>query len=153
LVIGIGNSLRRDDGAGLILARGLAEVWQTAGRRVKLLLTHQLVPELAETVAGDDVAAVLFVDAARATDDADDGCRLEPVAGASDTPSLGHHLDPALILLYAAQLFGGRPPAWLLRVPGRDFDHGEGLSPASAGAVAAQLAAADALWESFALPG
>ena len=54
LIIGIGNSLRRDDGAGLVLARGLAETWQTAGHRVQLIETHQLVPELAEPIAGDD---------------------------------------------------------------------------------------------------
>lgn len=149
LVIGIGNSLRRDDGAGLLLARGLADVWQAADRPVRLLLTHQLAPELAEDSAADDVAAVLFVDAA--LDDGGD-CRLEPVGDADATPGLGHQVGPALVLLYAERLFGRRPPAWLLRVPGHDFAHGEGLSPATAAAVAGRIATADALWAAVTPP-
>ncbi len=149
LVIGIGNSLRRDDGAGLVLARGLAAAWLAAGRRVELLTTHQLVPELAETVAAEGLAAVLFVDAAI---DAGATCRLEPVADAGVTPSLGHHFGPAMVLLYAAQLFDRRPPAWLLRVPGHDYDHGEGISPATADAILAQLAAREPLWRRLGLP-
>lgn len=149
LVIGIGNSLRRDDRAGLVLARGLAAVWQAAGRRVELLTTHQLVPELAETIADDGVAAVLFVDA---DIDAGAACRLEAVADAGATRSFGHQLGPAMVLLYAAQLFDRRPPAWLLRISGHDFDHGEGISPATAAAIAAQIAEHDALWRLLGLP-
>ncbi len=153
LIIGIGNSLRRDDGAGLYLARDLANAWQVAGRGVQVIETHQLVPEIAEVIAAADIVAVLFVDAA--VDEATLAagvCRLEPLADDDTSPSLGHHLGPATLLLYASQLFDRRPPAWLLRVPGRDFDHGEGLSPVTAQVVAAQVAQADSLWRALDLP-
>ncbi len=65
LIIGYGNSLRRDDGAGLVLAQRLAEQWKKDGHAVRLLLTHQLMPEMALDLAESDVAGVLFVDAER----------------------------------------------------------------------------------------
>jgi hydrogenase maturation protease len=57
LVIGIGNPLRRDDGAGWWLARR-AEPWLPAAQ---LRTVHQLTPELAEDLAA--AARVLFIDA------------------------------------------------------------------------------------------
>ena len=51
-------------------------------------------------------------------------------------------VSPALLLRMAAQLFGHAPAAWLVTVPGWDFDHGEALSPSTR----AQLARAAAVW-------
>ena len=96
------------------------------------------------------VTGVLFIDAA--VDEATiaaGACILEQLADADTASSLGHHLGPATLLLYADRLFDRRPPAWLLRVPGRDFDHGEGLSPVTAQVVADQIAQADQLWQSL----
>jgi hypothetical protein len=41
---------------------------------------------------------------------------------------MGHHLNPPALLAYSRYLFNREPPAWLITVPGTDFDHGEGLS-------------------------
>jgi hydrogenase maturation protease len=150
LVIGYGNSLRRDDGAGLFLAAALAERWLAAGLPVRHLAVHQLVPELAEEIARPEVAAVLFIDAAVAAPQAPQLggashgiARVEPLAA---SPSVGHHLDPALLLLYAERLLGHGPPAWLLTVPGQDFAFGEGFSPAVQAAIGQILDRADAVW-------
>lgn len=132
LVIGYGNSLRRDDGAGLLLAELLADIWESQGRPVRLLLAHQLGPEIALDIAEPDVSTVLFVDAAA---QALPQAELTPVAVTPKSQSLTHQLSPETLLLYAARLFNRHPQGWLLRVGGHDFAHGESLSPATASAV------------------
>jgi len=117
LVIGIGNRLRRDDGIGPALVESL-------GRRpgVEHHAVYQLTPDLVSRVGEAD--RVLFVDAAI------DGheLRLDRLAP-SEARGLGHALMPGAVLHLAARLYGVAPPAWLLSVPGRDFEIGEELSP------------------------
>ena len=62
LVIGYGNSLRRDDGAGLLLAASVAADMAAAGEPVRLVQVQQLAPELAEEIAAPHVGGVIFVD-------------------------------------------------------------------------------------------
>ena len=59
LVIGYGNELRGDDGAGPSVGRAVAS-WHLPG--VRTLAVHQLTPELAEDLA--QTKRVVFVDAA-----------------------------------------------------------------------------------------
>jgi hydrogenase maturation protease len=127
LLIGYGNTLRRDDGAGVKLAERLAVAMWAIGRPVKLLTVPQLVPELAADIADDSVAAVIFVDAAAGLFPPE--ITIHRIDRANPTPSLGHHLDPTALLTYAELLYGRSAPAWLVTVPGIDFGHGECLSP------------------------
>ena len=129
LIIGYGNSLRRDDGAGLILARMVEAALRERGLDVERIAVHQLTPDLALSVAADEVAAVVFVDTRVAT--AEEGqmdLRVQSLGSETSSQSLGHHVGPALVLTYARLLYDRTPPAWLLTAPGVDFDHGEGLS-------------------------
>jgi hydrogenase maturation protease len=129
LLIGYGNSLRRDDGAGLILAERLEQAWRGQGVAVKHLPVHQLTPELAAEMAEPDVTAVVFVDArAIGPGEVDPQVQVQPVNGESLSPSLGHHLHPATLLLYADRLYGRQPSVWLATVPAADFGYGESLS-------------------------
>jgi len=128
LVIGYGNSLRRDDGAGLFLAEKVAAYWKEQGRPVELITAHQLDPELAEDIADAGAAAVVFVDAEVATEEGPHEIRFSPLPAGANSPSLGHHFSPALLMVYAEQLYGCKSLAWLLTAPGYDFGHGEGLS-------------------------
>ena len=144
LVIGIGNSLRRDDGAGLLLAAALAEVWEAAGHPVRLLTAHQLAPEHALEVSQAEVGAVLFVDAAVHTA----APTLYPIQPASgDSPAGGHTLGPATVLLYAQLLDPHTRPAWLLTLPAHDLDHGEGLSTATQTYLDSLVADSAILWQ------
>src|ERR1044072_3449496 len=59
LVIGYGNELRGDDGVGPRVARA---VQQLSLPHVRVLVQHQLTPELAEDISR--ARAVVFVDAA-----------------------------------------------------------------------------------------
>jgi len=118
LLIGIGNDLRGDDGAGPAVAAAVA-------RRLPHVETrevHQLVPELADEVAQADV--VVFVDASTAVD-------CVTVRDVAPQPGAGHsHVaTPATILALCRDAYGKAPAAaWQIEVPASCFDLGAGLS-------------------------
>jgi hydrogenase maturation protease len=131
LLIAYGNSLRQDDGAGLILARQLEAILRRTQVPVRRIASQQLVPELAAELAQPPVKAVIFVDTRLATTDSGPQVRIEPLAQTRLSARLGHYLDPATLLFYAEQLYGHRPLAWQVTVPGYAFAHGQTLSPAT----------------------
>ena len=140
MLLGIGNDLRGDDGAGPLVARALEG---RVGWEVRAV--HGLTPELADDVAGCDV--VLFVDA-----DADPTRerpgwkhhRLRPDE-ASATALLGHALDVPGLLDLTIRLHGFAPRAATLALPARDFALGETLTPEAAAGVEVAVAALLAL--------
>ncbi len=134
LVIGYGNPLRGDDGAGPRVADAIAA---RALPGVRVLAVPQLVPELAEPVAG--AGLVVFVDACRATPGAE--VRVERAAANRRPVALGHASDPGTLLALAEGVFGRCPAAWLVRVPAVQFELGEALSAATARGVDAAAAA------------
>lgn len=137
LIIAYGNNLRRDDGAGLLLAERLEAKCHTRQMKVERIVVHQLTPELSLEVARAEVTAVVFVDAREANPaEPDLGVQIRPVATDIPSPTLGHHLHPVSLLVYARLLYGQHPPAWELTVPGVDFGHGESLSQVTQEALA-----------------
>ena len=131
LIIAWGNSLRRDDGAGLRLGEMLEEFRRKQNRPATCIAVHQLTPELALEIARDDVSAVLFADARDAAAEAGGPppeILVRPLMEEPRGPVLGHHLDPAAVMACARILYHKAPPAWIATVPGVDFGHGEGLS-------------------------
>ena len=130
VMIGYGNTLRRDDGAGIALAQAIADRWVAQGISSRLVTDTQLLPEMAAYLADGFVEAVIFVDTEASTTpgDANPEIRITEVSLDSPTASLGHHLDPTTLLVYAALLYGRYPRAWLVTIPGTDFEHGEGFS-------------------------
>lgn len=136
LVIAYGNSLRRDDGAGLILAERLEQEWSSYSVPVERVEVHQLVPELAADLARDEVTAVVFVDTrAVRPDESDPEVQIYPLSTNHFSSNLGHHLSPVTLLTYARLLYGKQPSAWMVATPGVDFGHGEGLSPLAQQAI------------------
>jgi hydrogenase maturation protease len=138
LIIGYGNPLRGDDGAGP-MAAGLLAADAECGAEV--LSRHQLTPELSEYLCGR--ALVIFVDAA--TTVAAGEVVITPLAQAEAAktapPGLTHHVDAGALLLMAARLYDARPQAFLVAVGGASFELGEGLSPAVDAAVPVAAAA------------
>ena len=61
LIIGFGNCLRGDDGAGCRIARKLDNYFHQ-DPDVRVIGAHQLTPEMSEDIAGSEF--VLFLDAA-----------------------------------------------------------------------------------------
>lgn len=125
LLIGYGNVLRRDDGAGVALARAVAG---GAGDGVRLVEVPQLFPELAEELAAPGLTGVIFCDARPAAAPEGEPVRLDRISPACGGSSLGHHGAPEEILAIAGALYGAAPPAWIVTVAGYDFGHGEGFS-------------------------
>ncbi len=121
LVIGYGNTLRRDDGVGPRVAEAVAAL---AWPGVQALACALLVPELAEPVARARV--VIFVDAAL---DALRQVQLRPLAPAESRRILAHAADPRTVLALARDLFGGAPQAWWLTIPVEDLAIGDQFSP------------------------
>lgn len=129
LIIAYGNSLRRDDGAGLLLAERLEQAWQACQVEVKRLVVQQLTPELTLEVARAEVSAIVFVDTRVVLpSETEPGVQIYPVNAIQPDPTVGHHLNPAVLLAYTDLLYGKHLPAWLVTAPGVDFGHGEGLS-------------------------
>ena len=120
LVIGYGNELRSDDGVGPRVARAIAA---RKLREVEAICSHQLLPEMAELVAG--ARAVIFIDAAAV---AEDSVAVRPLDVATEEAALGHTSDPSWLLALTQALSGRVPLAWLVTVSAPNLDFGESLS-------------------------
>ena len=121
LVIGYGNTLRRDDGVGPKVAEAVAQLVLPG---VRTLACPLLTPELAEAVSQAHV--VIFVDAAV---DAPREVQLRTLAPAGSSQVMAHAASPATLLALARDVFGHAPEAWWLTIPVEDLGIGEELSP------------------------
>jgi hydrogenase maturation protease len=132
LVVGYGNQLRGDDGAGPEVAALLREDFEAAG--AKVISAHQLTPELAVDVAEHEM--VVFVDAA--SDGGPAGTvSLEPLEAPQGqlAGSFWHFVSPCALLALARDLYGATPAAFLVSVAVESTDDGVGLSPRVSQAV------------------
>jgi hydrogenase maturation protease len=128
LVIGYGNPLRGDDGAGPEAARRVERLGLPG---VIVIECHQLLPEHAEALSR--VARAVFVDAHQELSDG--GIEVTPVKPA-ENPQIGSHAsDPASLLALSKALYGHAPEASLIAIPTRDFELREGLSDLAAKCV------------------
>jgi hydrogenase maturation protease len=127
LIIGYGNPLRGDDGAGPLAAKRLA------ARGFRTIDVHQLTPELAEPVA--TARSVVFLDAHA---DLAPGRVLVKRLNACEEPRrlLEHHASPGGLLRLARTVYGAEPEAWLIEMGGEDFELSDQISPAADRAVA-----------------
>ena len=121
LIIGIGNTLRGDDGAGHQAALLLADV--LVGDDVDVVACHQLTLEMSEPLAR--ATTVVFIDAEYGG--AAGEIRLRSLAPA-DADLFTHVLTPETLLSAALALYGRAPEAWLYTICGEDFGYKEGLS-------------------------
>lgn len=120
LVIGYGNTLRRDDGAGVVAARRLAR--ECPGTTV--VTVQELHPEIAEEVAGCDM--VIFLDASVRMR----GVCVTRILPEGEAPGAeGHALTPAGVLGLCTALYGQAPEeALLVEIPAFEFGFGERMS-------------------------
>lgn len=120
LIVGIGNTLRGDDG---IAARVLELLGGRVTAGVELKCVHSLLPELSADVASFE--QVVFVDA-----DVSVQCVSLAQVDEAERPGL-HAFSPATIVGYSRQL-GFRGEAYVCRLPVWSVGAGEGLSPDAA---------------------
>lgn len=125
LIIALGNPQRGDDGAAAELCRIVGPGPWT------LIETMELTPELAETVA--QASRVIIADA----DYRGGAPTLQALDSACSCPApLTHALRPSDLIAAARRLYGFQSEAWLLRIPGADFDLGHSLSETAQANVA-----------------
>jgi hydrogenase maturation protease len=121
LVIGYGNTLRRDDGVGPRVAEAVGKM-NLPG--VHTMTCQQLSPELADPVSHAGV--VVFVDAAV---DAPRGVQLRKLEPNDSSQLMAHAADPRTMLALARDVFGRAPEAWWLTIPATKLGFGEEFSP------------------------
>ncbi len=120
LVVGYGNTLRGDDGAGPYVARRLGEPRPD----IRVVEAHQLTPEMAVDLAEVDLA--VFVDAR--ADAPERGVEVAEVAEVGGAAS-SHHVSPGTLLAMARALFGRAPRAYVVSLPAYSFDFADDLTP------------------------
>lgn len=120
LVVGIGNTLRSDDGVGAYICQKIEEL-EIPG--VTTLIVQQLLLELIEDMAPFD--HVLLVDAAINSTEV----ILEPLANGSLKPiSSSHHVNASLLQTLAKKLYNKTLSLYLCTIPGFNFNTGDSLS-------------------------
>ena len=124
LVIGYGNRLRADDGAGWEAARRLQR--RLPARSATVRVAHQLLPEMAEPISRANL--VVFIDA-RAGGGPGQVRRRQVRAARLTDGAVGHFLDPGGLLRLARALYGRAPRALLYSIGAVSFDHTMDLSP------------------------
>jgi hydrogenase maturation protease len=135
LIVGFGNTLRRDDGVGVRAAELLAADPRLAGRQVQIRAAYQLLPEMALDMGA--VSLVIFVDAdLRGLPGSIEVRPIEAGAPATDPDAQAepgassHHVGGGELVALASALTGHRPEAVHVGIGIADTELGEGLSPA-----------------------
>ncbi len=123
LVIGYGNSLRGDDGAGQRVAEQV-ENWHLDN--VRSLALHQLTPEVAADIA--EAETVIFVDAITPTEEPIAQIQVTPIQAQETSTHWAHFQDPRSLLALTQQVYGTVPPSWWILIPAVDFEFGEHFS-------------------------
>ncbi len=138
LLIGYGNTLRNDDGAGQRVAEMVAE-WELANVRSHACV--QLTPELAAEIAL--ATTVIFVDAVAVEAESPATVEVQPLIlepEQRDQPvKWGHHGDPRSLLCLTYQLYHASPTAYWVLIPGINFEVGDELSPTTEAAIQVTL--------------
>lgn len=123
LILGFGNTLRRDDGVGVVAAQRLKETVDKS--RVRVIACHQLTVDLAKDISKVD--RVIMIDA-----DQKGTPGLVTVTKIklenSSTSTYSHELDPATLIGCSKALYGKSPETFLITITGESFDFGEGVS-------------------------
>ena len=135
LIYGCGNPGRQDDGLGPALVEQL-EAWAQAEKMsgVAFDSNYQLNAEDALAVA--ECRAVVFVDAAKVGPAPFQFRQLAPQKEISFST---HAMAPEAVLALADELYGARPPAWILAIRGESWEPNEPPSAAARSHLAAAV--------------
>jgi hydrogenase maturation protease len=131
LVLGIGQSMRGDDAAGLETVRQWQSRFPLTASRVKVKLSEMPGIALIDLLAGMDAA--ILVDAVRSSSPAGTVIRLGPKELSSFTPdtasSHGWGVAETLHLGFSIYPWLAKCELTLFGIVGSDYDFGSGLTP------------------------
>jgi hydrogenase maturation protease len=119
LVIGYGNTLRSDDGAGIFAAERIAKL----RRDVDVITQAELTPELAEKMSS--YGRVVFIDASVNAIDVE---WRAVRAGNERNEIRSHAVSPHHLSRLCAELYGALPLVELVEIPANNFELGEKIS-------------------------
>jgi hydrogenase maturation protease len=129
LVIGYGNDLRGDDAIGQQVAKAIKDCCLSS---VQSLAVHQLTPELAAPLANVNLA--IFVDACI---NSQSGQVQVQSLLPSELNTINTHIsNPSSLLALSQILYGHCPSAWLVSVPGVNFELSDRISPTAETGIA-----------------
>jgi hydrogenase maturation protease len=119
-IVGIGNTLRSDDGVGAYVCETLAKQSITG---VHIITSLQLDTNMIEELIGFD--QVIFVDAAIDTAEV----TLQQITKEHTSPqSFSHHINAAMLARLAEQLYEAKTKFYICAVPGFNFELGNTIS-------------------------
>ncbi|HOK44744.1 MAG TPA: hydrogenase maturation protease [Bryobacteraceae bacterium] len=124
LIIGYGNPLRGDDGAGWQAAEMLKD--RIRDERVEIVRSHQLTPEMAEAISR--ARKVIFIDAD--CDNREGQIAIRNVVPEHGSEVCTHQLTPGVLLGAARKLYGGSAEGMLVTMGAGSFEYGSELSEA-----------------------
>jgi len=128
LVIGIGNTLRGDDGVGVAVAQQLAAQHLPD---LRVIACHQLTPELTALIS--QAEQVIFVDASTNLSAGD--VKVIPLDLDSARALATHHWAPTALLMAAKVLYSAQPRSALVAIGAQHFGYCEQLSESVARAL------------------
>lgn len=134
LVIGYGNTLRSDDGAGQVVAE---KIGQCELPGVRSLAVHQLTPELTDDIAQADT--VIFIDAVATSAENPVSLKIEQIQAQDDHPNFGHSCNPRSLLSWTQVLYGKVTKAYWVLIPAVHLDFGEEFSDITQRGIDASL--------------
>lgn len=120
LIVGYGNSTRKDDRAGILAAEDLERLGLPG---VEVRTAQQLHVELVSDFYR--YHRIIFIDASMSGPEI--GLR-KIKASSDDSMASSHHLGPELLLRLAAITRLGEPELYICSIRGESFDFGEELS-------------------------
>lgn len=131
VLLACGNALRQDDGAGLRIAEAVEQLLPAS--QLRIVAVQQWTPELAEEIAGADLA--IFADASAGDEAGEIRVReVKPPKSARTRPMRSgrvetHQLEPGELMALAEQMCGHAPArAFAVTVGAASFGYGEGMS-------------------------
>ena len=132
LVIGYGNTLRADDGAGPAVIEKLTSILpRRLAQKVQLISCGQLTPELAVDIA--PCQRIIFIDASMALPAG--SISINPVQEECGAVRMGHYSTPGTVLAMARSAFGAHPHAWVAAIGCQRVEISDKLTPRVATAV------------------
>ncbi|MEA5509974.1 hydrogenase maturation protease [Crocosphaera sp. UHCC 0190] len=131
LVIGYGNTLRSDDGAGQKIAEIVAN-WNF--KNVISLPLHQLSPELAENISQADL--VIFIDVQETTNQEEEKPQIKQLKLNNNHTNFNpHHSNPWNLLALTKALYQKEPLVYWILIPANNFNFGEDFSSMTKNAI------------------
>ena len=121
LLIGIGNSSRRDDGLGWAF---LDEIKKRKIPGDELIYKYQLNIEDAEMISEADT--IIFIDAY--SGELENGFSFEKCKPIDSFEFTTHSLNPGVIVSLCQNLYDVEPEAYVLKIQGKQWELKEGLS-------------------------